>query len=114
MVVLASFCIAAPVIPGLTGGNEDIFDSPGQINPASLIEFFVRLLLPELAPRPRASLNLEDLVGIGARFLGGAESAGGFSRNEAVQDPRVLEFEQQINRRNQLSRVGRIFSSLLS
>ena len=113
---IVSSSIAVPIVPGLIGGNEDVIQAQPQINPAQLINYFVRFLLTDEIPAQRPQINAADLVSIAGRLLGGLNE--GTARDETVQDPRVINYEQQINRRNQqgneLSRLLRIFSTLLS
>ena len=108
---IVSLSIAVPIVPGLVGGNDDVLPPEAQINPANLINFFLRFLLSDETPRQRTSINAADLVQIAGRFLGGLTEGG--VRDEIVQDPRVLNYEQEINRRNQLSRLARVFTSIL-
>jgi hypothetical protein len=106
-----SSCIAVPIVPGLVGGNEDVISPQAQINPAQLINF-VRYLLSDDVPAQRPQINIADLVSIAGRVLGGLNESP--VRDESFQDPRVVNYEQQINSRNQLSRLINIFATLLS
>ncbi|CAG9803402.1 unnamed protein product [Chironomus riparius] len=113
---IVSTSIAVPIVPGLIGGNEDVIQAQPQINPAQLIDYFIRYLLTDGNPAQGPQINAADLVSIAGRLLGGLNE--GTARGETIQDPRVINYEQQINRRNQqgsdFSRLLRIFATLLS
>jgi len=109
---IVSSTIAVPIIPELIERNEDVISQQTQPNPAQLIRYFLRLLLTDDAPTQTPQFNPANLVSIAGRLLGRLNE--GPSRDESVQDPRVLNYEQEINRRNQLSRIVGVFANLLS
>lgn len=107
-----SSTIAVPIIPELIERNEDVISQQTRPNPAQLIRYFLRFLLTDDAPTQTPQINPANLVSIASRLLGRLNE--GPSRDESVQDPRVLNYEQEINRRNQLSRIVGVFANLLS
>lgn len=116
MFAIVSSTVATPILPGLIGGNEDVLSPQTQINPAQLIQYFIRFLSSDDVPAQQPQINIADLVSVAGRVLGGLND--GVARDETFQDPRVINYEQEINRRNQqgnqLSRLLRIVSTLLS
>jgi hypothetical protein len=85
---------------------------------ADLLGFFLRLLLGGEGGRSRESFNPIQLVQLGASFLRSLGNLEGGSndilpRNDAAQDPRVLNYEREINQRNQLAGLARAFTGLL-
>lgn len=71
--------------------------------------------------RSQESFNPAQLIQLGTSFLrtiGNLENLGNNNdisqRDDSTQDRRVVNYEQEINRRNQLAGVVRLFSGLLS
>jgi hypothetical protein len=99
---------------GLLRGDEQQVQS----TPADLITFLIRGLFSEPSSRPRGSFNPLDLISVAQSVLGQRESND--LVDDTVQDPRVLQYDQEINRRNQLSQLGslgrlaRVFSAVLN
>lgn len=127
--LFASSTIAQP-IPGLRGNEltlEDIISAE-----AGVLDFLVRLFLPQLAGSQSRGENGVDLVRVGANLLRAFGSGGNNNnqedidvRGDFIQDPRVLNFGEEIGRRNQIQRnfqinpnqlatLSRLFSGFLS
>ena len=88
-----------------------------------MLGFFLRFLLGGGGGQSRSqeSINPLQLLQLGTSFLrtiGNLENLGNnndiSARDDATQDQRVVNYEQEINRRNQLAGVVRLFSGLLS
>lgn len=102
-------------LPGLFSRNDlaDNFISAE----AEVLDFLFRLFLG--GGRSRGG-NAGDLVRVGANFLralGGGEGQGDVElggRNDALQDPRVLSFGEEISRRNQIQNTLQINPSQLA
>lgn len=110
-----SSAIAQPILPGLLGRGE----SDDLISEADILGFFLRFLFGGNS-RSQESINPLQLLQLGSNFLrtlGNLENLGNDNeinvRNDAIQDRRVLNYEQEINRRNQLSGLSRLLSGLL-
>jgi hypothetical protein len=109
---------ALPVARNQNDRAEDLLgaEQPIQFNPADLISFFVRLLEFEeqlLNPRSGGGNFPAQLLSLANTFLGGLSPGRNDVRDDSFQDPRVLNYDQEINRRNQLGRLARVFSSFL-
>lgn len=102
---------AAPVVPGLNAGANDLLGE--SFNPADLLSFLFRLLFSEGGSRSRDNINPLELLSFAQNFLGSLTQNSNESRDEVVQDPRVLNYDQEINRRNQLSRLARVVTGFL-
>lgn len=99
------------------GGLEDLVQTE-----VDLLGFFLRFLLGGGGgERSQESFNPVQLIQLGTSFLrtiGNLENLGNNNdisqRDDSTQDRRVVNYEQEINRRNQLAGVVRLFSGLLS
>lgn len=110
-VLVIGSTIAQPILPGVVD-NDDLISAE-----ADLLRFFIRLLLG--GSRSEETINPLQLIQLGTSFLrtiGNLENLGNNElnvRSDSVQDPRVLNFGREINQRNQLSGLLRLFSGFL-
>lgn len=110
-VLVIGSTIAQPILPGVVD-NDDLISAE-----ADLLRFFIRFLLG--GSRSEETINPLQLIQLGTSFLrtiGNLENLGNNElnvRSDSVQDPRVLNFGREINQRNQLSGLLRLFSGFL-
>lgn len=88
---------------------------------AEVLDFLIRIFLPQLGGSRSRGGNASDLVRVGANFLralGGAENNNNQddvgARGDVIQDSRVLSFGEEIGRRNQIQQNFRITPNQLA
>ncbi|KAG5683233.1 hypothetical protein PVAND_012526 [Polypedilum vanderplanki] len=126
-IIFALFFITAavnalPVVPS-TNGVEDLVAAEQQVfNPIEIAVSLLRGLLAAERDQPRqlngeGIINPYQLLSFANSFLTNLVPRNSLAsndvRDESVQDPRVLNYEQEINRRNQIGRLARVFTSFL-
>jgi hypothetical protein len=90
-------------------------------NPVEIVVSLLRGLLAAEQPRQPAGgegiINPYQLLSLANSFLTNLvprnSLASNDERDDSVQDQRVLNYEQEINRRNQVGRLARVFTSFL-
>lgn len=98
--------------------DDDLLGLEREINPINIAVSLLRGFLGVPEPRNQQGINPLQLISLANSFLGGG-GGGGNQRNSindeidpTVQDPRVLKYEEEVNRRNQLGRLARVFTSI--
>lgn len=117
-IVVVANALPRPVVPGATAGVEDLVASEQQIfNPVDIVVQLLRGLLAADQPRSvgggEGLINPYQLLSLANSFLSNLVPRSNDVREDTVQDPRVLNYEQEVNRRNQIGRLARVFTSFL-
>jgi hypothetical protein len=111
-----------PVQQGATLGLEDLVAAEQQaFNPIEIAVSLLRGLLagdqPRALTRNEGIINPYQLLSFANSFLTSLVPRNALAsndvRDEGLQDQRVLDYEQEINRRNQIGRLGRVLTSFL-